>query len=99
MLEFLGGSSFKRIVAAVVMVVLPLLNAKLGLDIPSEQVVAAILGIAGYIVQSGMKSAAVAKADSNTEAAAILANGNLIAAKMAQPVANPDPTPSIRPPL
>jgi hypothetical protein len=88
MLTFLASAVFKRIVAAIVMVLLPLLNARLGLEIPSEQVVAAILGVAAFIVQSGLKAGAVVKADAQLEAAKLLA----------PPVPDPAATPSMRGP-
>lgn len=88
MLEFLASAVFKRIVAAIVMVLLPLLNAKLGLEIPSEQVVAAILGVAAFIVQSGLKAGAVVKADAQVEAAKLLT----------PPVPDPAATPNLRGP-
>lgn len=50
--EFLKSDSFRRIVAALVGVALPVVNAKLGLNIPSEQVVGALVVVGGYIAQS-----------------------------------------------
>lgn len=51
-MDFLTSDTFRRAVAGAVGVLLPLLNAKLGLNIPSDQVIAAIMLVAGYIAQS-----------------------------------------------
>lgn len=52
MLEFLKSDTFRRIIAAIVGLALPFMNQKLGLNIPSEQVIAAIVFLAVYIGQS-----------------------------------------------
>ncbi len=51
-MNFLASDTFRRLIAGLVGVALPVINAKLGLNIPSEQVIAAILLVAGYIGQS-----------------------------------------------
>lgn len=71
MLNFIQSDTFRRIVAGLVGVLLPMLNQKLKLEIPTEQVVATITLIAGYIVQSGIKSSAQIKADAHVEASKV----------------------------
>jgi hypothetical protein len=51
-MDFLKSDTFRRIIAGLVGLALPVLNQKLNLNIPSEQVVAAIILAAGYIAQS-----------------------------------------------
>ncbi len=79
MLEFLASPTFRRILAAVVGLVLPLLNSKLGLNIPPEQVISAMALMAVYIGQSvantmharSVEAGAAASADVSTKAVAI----------------------------
>ena len=104
MLEFLRGDSFRRIVAAVVAVALPIVNKLTGLELDDAQLVAIIAAIGVYIAQSGLHAAARTKAEvaagAHVDAATIIANGNLIASKLAQSVADSKPTPpDVRPPL
>ncbi len=75
MLEFLKSDTFRRLLMALVGALLPLLNSKLGLNIPSEQVVAAIGGIAVWIAQSGWKAGQQIKADAHVDAAKAVAAG------------------------
>lgn len=56
MTQSLMSATFRRIIAGLVGLVLPILNQKLHLDIPSEQVVAGIILAAGYIAQSAANS-------------------------------------------
>lgn len=51
-MDFLKSDTFRRLIAGAVGVLLPLINAKFNLNIPTEQVVASIMLIAGYIAQS-----------------------------------------------
>jgi len=79
MLEFLKSDTFRRILAALVGLLLPVLNKKLGLDIPPEQVVSAMALMALYIAQSvantmharSVEAGAAASADVSTKAVAI----------------------------
>lgn len=52
LVDFLASGTFRRAVAALVAVALPIINSKLGLNIPSEQIIAAIVAAAGYVAQS-----------------------------------------------
>ena len=70
MLDFLKSDTFRRMVAGLVGVALPLLNAKLGLNIPTEQVVAAIVLVGGYIAQSVANSVHARSVEAGKAAAA-----------------------------
>ncbi len=52
MIEFLKSDTFRRICAGLVGVALPFINAKLGISLPNEQVIAGMVLAAGYIAQS-----------------------------------------------
>lgn len=59
----MAGDSLKRLVVLVVSGAVLLIAPKLGFDISPEAALAFAGLVAGYLVQSGMKSAAVVKAD------------------------------------
>ena len=70
MLDFLKSDTFRRAVAFLIGILLPLLNSKLGLNIPNEQVVSAIVLVAGYIAQSVVNSMHARSVDAGAAAAA-----------------------------
>ncbi len=79
-MSFLQSDTFRRIIAALVAVALPVVNQKLGLNIPNEQVIAAISFLALYLGQSVANSiharsvaAAVSAADPTDPAAGLAA--------------------------
>ena len=83
-MEFLKSDTFRRILAGLVGVVLPVLNKKLGLDIPQEQVVAAIGLVAVYIAQSvanAMHARHVEAVTTGAEAAKVLAGSTPVVTK------------------
>jgi hypothetical protein len=53
-MEQIQSKSFKRAVAVIAGLALPVLNSKLGLGLSSEEVVAGITLVGGYILQSAV---------------------------------------------
>ncbi len=66
--DFLASGTFRRAIAALVAVALPVINSKLGLNIPSEQVIAAITAAVGYIAQSMLNEVHARTAGANAAA-------------------------------
>lgn len=97
MLEFLGSPSFRRIVAALVAVALPIINKTTGLELDDAQLVAIIAAIGVYIAQSGLKAATQVKADAHVQAAALLAP--VAPAAPVSPAPDAKPTPNMRAPF
>lgn len=99
MLEFIRSSTFRRIIAALVAVVVPLLNQKLGMQLDDAQVVAIISAIAVYIAQSGWNAGKQTQADAHVEAANVIAGSStaaMAAMAAASKVLDPAPTPDLR---
>ncbi len=62
-LQFIADSgALRRAAAALTAVLLPLLNQKLGLNVPSEQVIGAMTVLGGYVLQSSAHAISKAKA-------------------------------------
>ncbi|TXH58771.1 MAG: hypothetical protein E6Q97_01325 [Desulfurellales bacterium] len=73
MIEFIKSDSFRRIVAALIGILVPFLNKKLGMGLDVTDTVEVIAVVATYIAASNWKASAVAKADAHVEAAKTLA--------------------------
>ncbi len=63
----------RRIAAFLVGLALPVINSKFGLNIPSDQVIAAMALALGYVVQSAIKAAVVAPKPTVDQAVAAIA--------------------------
>lgn len=83
MLSFLTSDTMRRIIAALVGLALPVLNQKLGLNIPTEQVIAGLVFVLGYIAQSVANSM-----HARAIAAGVAASGSVVTPADAAAVIN-----------
>jgi hypothetical protein len=63
----IATGSLKRIAAFAVGLAIPPLNKQLGIDVPQDQVIAALVFIGGYIVQSMFNSVHARKVGASAE--------------------------------
>lgn len=75
MIEFLTSGTFRRIIAALLGVLVPFLNKKFDLGLSEANIAEAIVVVVAYIAQSGWKEGSQLKADAHVEAAKAVAAG------------------------
>ncbi len=83
MLEFLQSPTFRRILAALAGVLLPILNQRFGWNIPTEQVVGSIAGLVALIGSSVLNQAHERGTDAAVAIAQVKATGTVDAAAAA----------------
>lgn len=75
MIEFLTSGTFRRIIAALLGVLVPFLNKKFDLGLSEANIAEAIVVVVAYIAQSGWREGAQLKSDAHVEAAKAMAAG------------------------